>query len=273
MPALEEVSTPQRSNETILQPFFQSVAVAGRSVLLLDFDGTLAPFRVDPSTVRPWTRVSSLLDQIQEQGRTHLAIVTGRPAVDVAVQIGMKRPPEIWGLHGAERLFPSGEIEHQTLSEEVQFHLNTARHAIHTAQFTTELGLRFEDKWNAVVLHWRGKSSKIIHAAQAQARQLLAPFDSMPGITVLHFDGGVEVRAGRNKGDAVHLLLNEFPLYTPSAYLGDDTTDEDAFQEISSRGLGILVRREWRPTSARIWLRPPVELRRFLNNWLDALRS
>lgn len=273
MPALEEVSTKHRSNETILQPFFQSVAMADKSVLLLDFDGTLAPFRVDPSAVRPWARVAGLLDKIQEQGRTHIAIVTGRPALDVAAQIGMARPPEIWGLHGAERLLANGKIEHQTLSEDAQLRLNAARHAIHSAEFTSQLDLRLEEKMNAVVLHWRGKSLRIIHEAKSRTRDLLAPFEAMPGIAVLHFDGGVEVRVGRNKGDAVRMLLSEYPLYTPSAYLGDDRTDEDAFREISNRGLGILVRREWRTTAARLWLRPPVELRRFLNGWLAALRS
>ncbi len=35
------------------EEFFQSVADSPESALLLDYDGTLAPFRIDPAKVRP----------------------------------------------------------------------------------------------------------------------------------------------------------------------------------------------------------------------------
>ncbi|MFZ1084043.1 MAG: hypothetical protein WAN35_03650 [Terracidiphilus sp.] len=69
------------------------------------------------------------------------------------------------------------------------------------------------------------------------------------------------------------MLLEEFPDDTPVAYLGDDATDEDAFQALSGRGLCVLVRPRWRPSSAHLWLRAPRELRRFLADWLTALRQ
>jgi trehalose-6-phosphatase len=84
---------------------------------------------------------------------------------------------------------------------------------------------------------------------------------------MLLFDGGVELRAGRNKGDAVLQLLTELPGDSPVAYLGDDSTDEDAFQALGARGLGVLVRQQWAPSSAQLWLRPPTELRNFLAAW------
>ena len=85
------------------------------------------------------------------------------------------------------------------------------------------------------------------------------------------FDGGVELRAGRNKGDAVRLILQSTAANAPVAYLGDDETDEDAFQALEGRGLGILVRSQLRRSAARVWLRPPGELRRFLAAWLRSL--
>ena len=51
------------------------------------------------------------------------------------------------------------------------------------------------------------------------------------------------------------------------AYLGDDLTDEDAFRAIKGVGLGGLVRAEFRPTAADIWLLPPEELIDFLRQW------
>jgi trehalose 6-phosphate phosphatase len=251
------------------ETFFQSVAAADKSALLLDFDGTLAPFRVDPFKVRPWAGVAKLLNEIQLAGRTRLAIVTGRPARDVASQLGMRKAPEIWGLHGAERLYPDERFEQEELIDDEQALLADARSAVGEAH----LGVRVEEKRNAVVVHWRGKSPHSIPAVRARALKLLEPYAGQAGLKLLQFDGGLELRAGRNKGDAVRTILTEIPSRAPVAYLGDDATDEDAFKALAGRGLGVLVRREWRPGAATIWLRPPAQLREFLAAWLQATRG
>jgi hypothetical protein len=90
---------------------------------------------------------------------------------------------------------------------------------------------------------------------------------------LLRFDGGLELRAGRNKGDAVLQVLAELQSDSPIAYLGDDATDEDAFQTLGDRGLGVLVRRQWAPSAAHLWLRPPADLLIFLAAWLDAVQQ
>lgn len=253
----------------ILEAFFQSVVAARQSTLLLDFDGTLAPFRVDPSRVRPWAGIASLLDQIQQTGRTRLAIITGRPAGDVAPQLGQRNFLEIWGLHGAERLYPDGSVEQEELAENEKELLAAARFAVREAR----LGVRVEEKRNAVVVHWRGKSPHSIQTVRTRAEKLLRPFADSADMTLLWFDGGLELRAGRHKGDAVRTILAEIPDHVPVAYLGDDTTDEDAFAALAGRGLGVLVRRVWRPGAATIWLRPPAQLREFLGMWLRATQG
>ena len=87
------------------------------------------------------------------------------------------------------------------------------------------------------------------------------------------FDGGIELRVpGRSKATAVEQLLAESGADPVSAYLGDDRTDEDAFQAIASHGLGVLVRPDLRPTAAAWWLRPPEELLDFLDQWIAACR-
>jgi trehalose-6-phosphatase len=53
----------------------------------------------------------------------------------------------------------------------------------------------------------------------------------------------------------------------PIAFLGDDLTDEDAFQVLRGRGLTILVRADHRETMAEAWLKPPAELIDFLERW------
>ncbi|MGB8985382.1 MAG: trehalose-phosphatase, partial [Candidatus Sulfotelmatobacter sp.] len=95
------------------------------------------------------------------------------------------------------------------------------------------------------------------------------------GLDLLQFDGGVEIRSKRaNKGSVVRTLLAEMRPAIPAAYLGDDSTDEEAFAAINDIGindigLSILVRPVWRPTAAQLWLRPPVEVLEFLTRWLE----
>lgn len=54
------------------------------------------------------------------------------------------------------------------------------------------------------------------------------------------------------------------------AYLGDDQTDENAFEALHGRGLSVLVRREYRPTNADVWIQPPEGVTAFLSDWASA---
>jgi trehalose-phosphatase len=96
---------------------------------------------------------------------------------------------------------------------------------------------------------------------------------------MLPFDGGIELRAGRvHKGNAVEQLLGGLPDGAVAAFLGDDTTDEDAFAalrggEYEGRSLAVLVRSEPRDSFAQVWLKPPQELLHFLDKWMGAVEG
>jgi trehalose-phosphatase len=251
-----------------LDEFFAGFA-AGRPHLLLDYDGTLAAFRVDRFQSQPWAGVSKLLRLIQRQGRTRLAIVTGRPAQEIAPMLGLDPPLEVWGLHGAERLYPDGRRELELPLPATQAKLEELRQALHQ----DSLGGLFEDKANGVVMHWRGHSRQKAAEIERRARDLFEPLARLDGLALLDFESGVELRAGRNKGGAVEAILAETDNGGPVAYLGDDLSDEAAFRAVQrrgKRGLSALVRTAWRETAAEVWLKPPVELRSFLEMWIEA---
>jgi trehalose-phosphatase len=251
-----------------LDEFFGALAGGGNPLLLLDYDGTLAPFRLDRFQARPWTGVRELLEAIQWQGRTRLVIVTGRPAQEIAPLLGLDPPLEVWGLHGAERLFPDGRRELEEPAPEVRQRLDELRAFLKR----DSLGGLFEDKANGVVMHWRGASRKKAEQIEQRTRELFEPLARMEGLGLLEFEAGLELRAGRNKGEAVEEILAESG-GGPTAFLGDDLTDEAAFRAVrrlGRLGLSALVRREWRETAAEVWLQPPAELKDFLQRWLRA---
>ncbi|HZX10260.1 MAG TPA: trehalose-phosphatase, partial [Acidobacteriota bacterium] len=71
-----------------------------------------------------------------------------------------------------------------------------------------------------------------------------------------------------DKGKALLWLLKKMGLDNPHVlplYIGDDTTDEDAFRVLFSRGLGIVVGEDSRLTSARFRLKDPNEVKNFFN--------
>jgi trehalose 6-phosphate phosphatase len=252
-----------------LEQFIETFGDGTPPLLLLDYDGTLAPFRVDRFKARPWVGVRERLNAIQKQQRTRMVVITGRPAGEIAPMLGLAAPIEVWGLHGAERLHLDGRRELEQASAATQEKLDELRAKLRQ----DSLGGLFEDKANGVVMHWRGATARKAKLVEERARALFEPLTAMEGLALLKFEAGLELRVGRDKGGAVKAILEETRGDAPVAFLGDDITDEMAFEVVNalgSRGLSVLVRREWRRTTAMIWLRPPGDLLVFLDKWLDA---
>ena len=270
--------TPEAAEK--LEDFFATFRAGEKPILLLDYDGTLAPFRVDRFKARPWAGVRELLARIQRQGKTRMAVITGRPAVEIAPLLGlhsidedqsmgvMAPEPglEVWGLHGAERLYPDGRRELEQASDAAWQKLEAVRELLRR----DSLGGLFEDKANAAVVHWRGASPRKAKLIERRTRQLFGLLAQMDGLRLLEFEAGLELRVGRDKGGAVEAIMAEAGAGGPVAYLGDDSTDEAAFRAVKGRGLSVLVRREWRESAADVWLRPPAELLGFLERWANA---
>ncbi len=243
---------------------------------MLDYDGTLASFRVDRFTARPWAGVRELLNLIQSQKKTRLVVVTGRPPREIQPLLALEAPVEVWGLHGAERLYPDGrsELEHAPPAAREKLDELTA------LLRRDALGGLFEYKPNAAVMHWRGASARKAREIEARTRALFEPAAQIQGLRLLEFECGLELRAGRDKGGAVAAVLSEMtvsePKPFPAAYLGDDLTDEAAFAAVNAAAgphLSALVRRKGRESAADVWLKPPWELRTFLEKWIDASKS
>ncbi len=256
--------TPEAAEK--VKEFLGRFASGAGPLLLLDYDGTLARFRLDRFKARPWAGVRELLAQIQRQGRTRMAVITGRPAAEIAPMLGLDPPLEVWGLHGAERLYPDGRRELGQAPAATQAKLEELREVLRR----DSLGGLFEDKANGVVMHWRGASPRKARLIEERTRALFEPLTRLEGLALLEFDAGLELRVGRNKGGAVEAILAEAGVVAPVAYLGDDFSDEAAFRAVKGRGLSVMVRQKWRETAADVWLRPPEELKEFLGRWLEA---
>lgn len=254
-----------------LDTFFVSVARhPGRPLLLLDYDGTLAPFRKERDRAVPYPGVVEALTALQRIGRTRLVLVTGRSLHDLPRLLPLEPLPEIWGSHGWERRLPDGEYSIAELGAEARSGLDAAYAAAREAGASDHC----EKKPAGLALHWRGVDPKTVELYKGGTVGRWTKIAEECGLDLNPFEGGVEIRApGRDKGFAVRTLLAEMGEATPTAYLGDDVTDEDGFAAIGSAGIGVLVRPRYRATRADAWLRPPEELLDFLERWRAADRA
>lgn len=256
--------------EKYLSKFFQLVEKAKSRALLLDYDGTLAPFKTERDKARPYPGAPRVLEKIIRNKGTRLVVISGRRLTDLVPLLGLKQPPEIWGSHGGERLLADGRYEIAAISEDITRNLQGA------AAWLTKMGWKdhVERKPMSLALHWRGMQPQEVDKMRADVMQCLLEMLKSKILTLHEFDGGLELRPPEiTKKAAVNRILAEMAAGTVAAYLGDDLTDEDAFEAIKGRGLGILVRKEFRETKASLWLRPPDELLGFLKRWDAAART
>ena len=247
-----------------LETFWKLLQTAPQKVLLLDYDGTLAPFRQERDKAFPYPGVREILGKIQQSGKTRLIIISGRNIKDAISLLGLEQLPEIWGGHGFERLLPDTSLQRKKIPATCSLNLQKA------FLWAKEHGHEnnCEQKTSSLAFHWRGLKEEIKEQLKEKISKAWEPFIEEQELEIHPFDGGIELRcAGMHKGDAVKQILNESLKDAAIAYLGDDLTDEDAFKTLKGKGLSVLVRDTHRDTRADCWLTPPDELLDFLQNW------
>lgn len=250
-----------------LDSFFDALKHSSNRALLLDYDGTLAPFKINRNEALPYPEVMPAIDAIMGTGGCRVVIISGRSIEEIKPLLGLKNLPEIWGSHGWERLWAYGKYEVTELTDALRQGLVLAY------DWLVSEGLveRAEEKPGSVALHWRGLEPTKIQELEKKALEKWQPIAAGTNLRIHSFDGGLELRApGRDKGYAVKKIVSEMGPGVVS-YLGDDLTDEDAFKALDKTGLGVLVNQRLRSTAATLWIKPPDELLQFLKRWKQAL--
>jgi trehalose-phosphatase len=247
--------------------FLSRLSEARSRSLLFNYDGTLAPFSCSPELAYPYPDISNTLVRIQRETDTRLAIVTGRPASDIPTLLNLT-DIEVWGCHGLERLRADGSKEFAKIDPRLLAAIEAASKLI-ASEGLSDFS---ERKRASIAIHWRGRESISEHLVR-KMRRIWSMIPDKYDLRLAPFDGGIEIRPStRDKGDAVRSIFYEMGPGVSMAYLGDDETDEDAFGALVGRGLGILVRKEYRPTLADAWIKPPEALLDFLHGWIAACR-
>lgn len=233
-----------------------------RPAAFLDYDGTLTPIVARPDLALLSDEGRDALRQLADVVPT--LIVSGRGREDVA---GMVRLDNLFyaGSHGFDIAGPDGsELRHEV--GEAWVGKMDAIHEQLCEQVKQLEGAIVEHKRFSVALHYRQVEQKHVAGMEELVDRIVA---SDPGLKKTHGKKVFEVRPQLewDKGKAVLWLMQAVGLEKPDVvpfYIGDDTTDEDAFAALKGRGFGVVVTEVPRPTKAEYSLQNPREVHEFL---------
>lgn len=238
---------------------------AERLLLMLDFDGTLAPIVPRPSDARIPDAALPALRKLQASPRVTLAIVSGRGARDVRALAGLA-DAHYFGSHGRERIRPgSAEVESSPAG------LSRVRACCQ--RLADELGdiegFQVEDKGTAAAAHFRNVDARHWQRVERAVRHAAASGSLNVSEGKRVFD--ITPNDGVDKGTAALGLLGE--LGGLPIYFGDDTTDETAFAALPDEAITVYVGPETAKSGARYRVNGPEEVRRALAWLADAVRA
>jgi trehalose-phosphatase len=249
--------------------FWRAVVSARHRLLLLDYDGTLAPFRLRRDGAVPFPGARAILERVAAAPATSVAVVSGRRLEPLA-RLLRTSGVELVGEHGWEVRRRDGRVSRKEVPKRRREALEEAMASAREAGF----GARLERKRASVVLHTRGLPPARARALQRACASLWGGGSDGGLLRLVPIDGGIELRApGRDKGTAVRDLLEACPTGTLPVFLGDDATDEDAFRAVRARGFGIRVGPSARRSFASGRIRSCAGVRAFLARWLEEVAS
>ncbi|QUR66529.1 trehalose-phosphatase [Mycobacterium spongiae] len=240
--------------------------VAHQPAVFFDFDGTLSDIVDDANAAKPAVGASEALQALAAV--CPVAVLSGRDLADVSTRVGL---PGIWyaGSHGFELTAPDGTHHHNDAAAAAIPVLEQA-----AAQLRDRLGsipgVVVEHKRFGVAVHYRNAARDHVDAVSAAVRAA----GQHHALRVTTGREVIELRPDVNwdKGKTLRWVMGQLQSSDCAGlvpvYLGDDITDEDAFDAVHDDGIPIVVRHTDdgdRATAALFALDSPAEVAEFTN--------
>ncbi len=274
-------------DEQILEEYFsrqgQSIFPGGSGIfellkkkkpaIFLDYDGTLTPI-----VSRPEDAVISeeMKQTLRELAQTFtVAIVTGRDKEDVENLVGLKDLVYA-GSHGYIITGPDGlKMEHPE-SEKIIPRMDEIEKEVEAYLKEHTKGTQVDRKRYAIGLHFRNARPEDEEKVMQLVDEMLEKF---PGHKKGEGKKIVEIKPDTDwhKGKAVEWIMDALQLSDKDdvipVFIGDDITDEDAFEVLKEKGIGILVGGHGQKTHATYALKNVFQVRAFFNQLLEMYKK
>lgn len=233
--------------------------------VFFDFDGTLSDIVEDPDAAVPAPGAAEALQQLAAQ--CPVAVLSGRDLADVSQRVGL---PGIWyaGSHGFELTAPDG-THHQNDAAAQAIPILEQAAAELRDQLGSIPGVVVEHKRFGVAVHYRNAARDRIGEVSAAVRAA-GRRDELrvtTGREVIELRPDVDWDKGKTLRWVIDQMQRDGSGTLVPIYLGDDITDEDAFDAVRSDGIPILVRHNDdgdRATAALFALDSPAQVGEFV---------
>lgn len=248
-----------------LASFGQLAGVVGarRPAFFFDFDGTLSEIVNEPAAA---ALVDGAADALEALASLYpVAVLSGRDLADIRERVGI---PGLWyaGSHGFEMVSPDG-VHHSNESAAQSIPILTNAAAELTEELSAISGVSVEHKRYAVAVHYRNAAPEAAGTVTAAVHDV----GRRNGLKVTSGRKVVELRpqVDWDKGKTLEWIIAQAAGQEPvlPIFIGDDLTDEDAFDSVLHDGVGIVVRHTEdgdRATAARYCLDDPHRVREFI---------
>lgn len=198
------------------------------ALVVVDFDGTLAPIVARPEDARPAEDALRVLSSLASR-LGGVAILSGRPVADVVSLAGLEAGSAVRVIgHYGLQLWRAGAVESPPPVPAVA----AARSRLPELLADLDPGISVEDKVHSVAVHTRGATDpeRALAALRPAMGRLAAELglEAVPGRYVL------ELRpAGIDKGTALRALIDDVRARIV-VYVGDDVGDLPAYAAVEA---------------------------------------
>ncbi|PWU23320.1 MAG: trehalose-phosphatase [Candidatus Rokuibacteriota bacterium] len=218
------------------------LAGGGRVLLLTDYDGTLTPIVANPADATLPLGMRRQLEALTKSPLIDVAVVSGRDLADLRERVGLSDVIYA-GCHGLEIEGPGLSFRHPEAEAQEAALRVISRELSQRAPIVP--GMHVEPKRFGLAIHYR----HVAPDQMAQVESELARAIQQCGGRLRIFHGSqvieIQPQVGWNKGDCVlwirDVLKGSAAEPVLMIYMGDDWTDENAFEALSGQGITIRV--------------------------------
>jgi len=269
---IESLEGKEKTTKAIINPFYflsgKSHFFSGKKIVFfLDYDGTLTPIVSRPELAVISSDMQDTVKKLSQKYTT--AIVSGRMREDVEKLVGISGLIYA-GSHGFDIKGPEVTMVKPQAEKSIPLVSKVIEKL--KKELAGIVGVIIEEKKFSTAVHYRlVKEEEKILKIRNLVREIIQENKTlrlMEGKKVFEILPAIDW----NKGKAVRWVMDSLGINWQDysvVYIGDDTTDEDAFRTVCTRGTSILVSDKDKVSAADFMVSSPKEVKELFERILE----
>ncbi|MGB5270151.1 MAG: bifunctional alpha,alpha-trehalose-phosphate synthase (UDP-forming)/trehalose-phosphatase [Eudoraea sp.] len=233
----DTANVSKRLTETLLKGVLQDYQKAKKKLFFIDYEGTLAGFKIDPQKASPDKELYDLLDQLSEKEGNDIYLISGRDKETFARWF----LPKKYNMIVEHGVWISEQGEEFRMLENVKKDWMEKIYPVLESFVDRTPGSFIEEKNYSLAWHYRNTDPDFGANRATELNTVLTSLIGNDDISVLNGNKVMEIKSSNvNKGRAAMRVLAQED-YDFIFAIGDDWTDEFMFQELPEEAVTVKV--------------------------------